>query len=81
MAEEEILRLDNVCREKLGYPERGGGVAQPWVLEEETPEHTVTLRFRINSEVSYGGAELALEDAEKSCIKFNGAAVEPVITG
>ena len=81
MAEEEILRLDNVCREKLGYPERGGGVAQPWVLEEETPEHTVTLRFRINSEISCEGAELALEDAEKSCIKFNGAAVEPVITG
>lgn len=81
MAEEEILRLDNVCREKLGYPERGGGVAQPWVLEEETPEHTVTLRFRINSEISFEGAELALEDAEKSCIKFNGSAVEPVITG
>lgn len=81
MSEEEILRLDNVCREKLGYPERGGGVAQPWVIEEETPEHTVTLRFRINSEISYSGAELALEDAEKSIIKFNGVPVEPIITG
>ena len=81
MAEEEILRLDNVCREMVGFVERGGNVAQPWVIEPETIEHYLTLRFRINSEVEYSGAELALEDAEKAKIKFNGAEIANAITG
>ncbi len=81
MAEEEILRLDNVCREMLGFVERGGHVAQPWVLEKEVIEHSVTLRFRFNSEIDYSGAELALEDAEKAKIIFNGTEIANNITG
>ncbi len=81
MAEEEILRLDNVCREMVGFVERGGNVAQPWVIEPETIKHYVTLRFRINSEIDYSGAELALEDAEKAKIIFNGAEIANTITG
>jgi hypothetical protein len=65
----------------LGFVERGGNVAQPWVLEPETIEHYVTLRFRINSSIAYSGAELALEDAEKSKIRFNGEDVAISITG
>lgn len=79
--EEEILRLDNVCREALGFKERGGHVAQPWVLDPETIEHYVTLKFRINSEIDYSGAELALEDAENAKITFNGEDVAINITG
>ena len=81
MAEEEILRLDNVCRKMVGFVERGGNVAQPWVIEPETIEHYITLRFRINSEIEYSGAELALEDAEKAKIIFNGAEIKNTITG
>ncbi len=81
MAEEEILRLDNVCREKLGFVERGGHVAQPWVLDPEVIEHAVTLRFTIDSEIDYSGAELALEDAEKAKIIFNGSEIANNITG
>lgn len=81
MAEEEILRLDNVCREMVGFVERGGNVAQPWVIAPETIEHYVTLRFRINSEIDYSGAELALEDAEKAKIVFNGNEIANNITG
>ncbi len=79
--EEEILRLDNVCREALGFNERGGHVAQPWVLEPETIEHYVTLKFTINSEINYVGAELALEDAENAKIVFNGNEIPNNITG
>ncbi|MBQ8763506.1 MAG: hypothetical protein IJZ07_05325 [Clostridia bacterium] len=79
--EEEILRLDNVCRKALGFVERGGHVAQPWVLEPETIEHHITLRFNINSEIEYSGAELALEDAEKAKIIFNGNEITNNITG
>ena len=32
---EEILRLDNVCREILGFKERGGHVAQPWCSKKK----------------------------------------------
>ena len=81
MPEEEILRLDNVCRRMLGFVERGGSVAQPWVIEPETIEHYVTLRFRINSDIEYIGAELALEDAEKAKIALNGEDVAVNITG
>ena len=81
MAEEEILRLDNVCRKMVGFVERGGNVAQPWVIEPETIEHYITLRFRINSEIEYSGAELALEDAEKAKIIFNGTKIANTITG
>ena len=80
-AEEEILRLDNIVREALGFKERGGGVTQPWVLEKEELTHTISLRFNFESEIDYKGALLALEDAEKAEITFNGESVSNEITG
>ncbi len=78
---EEILRLDNVLRRQLGYPERGGGAAQPWTLPEETPAHTVTLRFTFRSEIEYESPVLALEDADTAKITFNGEAVDNAADG
>lgn len=80
-AEEEILRLDNICREAVGYSERGGHVIQPWCLDEEIPSHKITLRFRINSDIDYYGAELAAEDMETLAIRFNGKEVSSKVTG
>lgn len=31
---EEILRLDNACRKKIGWLLRNSGVAQPWTLRK-----------------------------------------------
>ncbi len=81
MPEEEILRLDNVCRRMLGFVERGGSVAQPWVIAPETIGHYVTLKFTVKSDIDFSGAELALEDAEKAKIRFNGKDVAVNITG
>ena len=78
---EEILRLDNILREKLGYPLRSGAVAQPWVVGKIPPEHTVTLEYEINSETEYIGAELALEDGDSAEIIFNGEKVVYKDTG
>ncbi len=78
---EEILILDNICRKALGYVARGGSVAQPWVLDPEVIEHSVTLKFTVNSEIAYSGAELALEDAKKAKIRMNGKDVPVNITG
>lgn len=51
MEREEILRLDNVCREIAGYPLRMEAFAQPWTSEKSAPEHTLELRFAIDSEI------------------------------
>ncbi len=78
---EEILRLDNKARERLGIAERGGQVIQPWVLGNRPKDHTVTLKFTVNSEINYKGAVLALEDADVAKITFNGKAVTERLDG
>ena len=78
---EEILRLDNICREKIGLRERGGAVVQPWVYGEQEPVTKVNLKYTFNSEINYNGASLALEDAKNAEVIFNGKKVENVITG
>lgn len=79
--EEEILRLDNICRKAVGYAEKGGNVVQPWCIEKEIPSHKITLRFKINSDIDYSGAELAAEDMEALAIRFNGKNVSNAVTG
>ncbi len=79
--EEEILRADSACRRKLGWEPWGGSANQPWCLPAIPPEHTITLRFKINSEIEVNGASLALEMAEASKITFNGKEVPSVVTG
>ena len=60
---EEILRIDNIFREKLGYPKRWGNMAQPWTVDDNgAAEHTLTLRFTIMSDVDVKGARLAIEN-------------------
>ncbi len=79
--EEEILRADTECRRRLGWGAWGGSANQPWCLPAVAPEHTITLRFKINSEVEVKGAKLALEMAENTKITFNGEAVESAVNG
>lgn len=80
-SEEELLRADNICREKLGFPMRYGASVQPWVIDEPKPEHTVKLRFTVMSDIELDNAQLALEDAEKAAIVLNGEAVGNTVTG
>lgn len=79
--EEEILIFDNLCREKKGWPLRSAAFTQPWVIKEDEPSDIITLRFRINSEIYVDGAMLAVEDAEKIEICFNGKNVPNVPVG
>jgi hypothetical protein len=69
---EEILRLDNIARKKLGYDLRGAGIVQPWAQKKIPAEHTISLRFRFESDIEYNNPTLALEDREKAMIRFNG---------
>ena len=78
--EEEILRLDTECRIRLGI-EPKFLMPQPWVFDDKDSGHTVTLRFTINSEIDVENALLAMEDAEKHEITFNGEKITPQING
>ena len=78
---EEILRLDNILRARLGWPGRKDAFAQPWVVPAEPPVHSASLRFRIFSEIPYEKPLLAVEDAEKLNIRWNGSPVENAVTG
>lgn len=69
---EEILRLDNICRAKLGYPPRQDAVKQPWVEPKEPITHTLSLRFAIESQVELEQVHVALEDADQARIIWNG---------
>jgi hypothetical protein len=70
---EEILRLDNRLRKRLGYPLRMEAWAQPWVEPRITPPtHIVSLRYQFSSTVSVTGAMLALENAADTRITFDG---------
>ena len=78
---EEILRLDVACRKTLGWSTDIQHVAQPWSLGEETELHTVSLRWRIDSQIEYEGAKLAIEHAEDVKLKWNGQEVDNTVNG
>ncbi len=74
---EEILRLDNKFREKLGYPFRMEAFPQPWCIHAQKNDqpHTLTLRFKIYSEIAVENVELALEHPQDCEIQWNGEKV------
>ncbi len=77
----EILRLDNICREKAGLPQRTFKTAQPWLKPDVKPENFITLRFTIPSEIEVEKVSLGIEHAERVKIVFNGEQVSNKDTG
>ncbi len=74
---EEVLRLDNRLRERLGLPLRCEALAQPYVrTPEERREHTLRLRTVFRSRVRAEGCLLALEDAAYTRGTLNGEPIE-----
>lgn len=79
---EELLRIDNRFREELGYPMRMEAFAQPWVNPvEEKYEHTLSLKFNVESDILVESPYLALETAEAIEIIVNGSKVDKHIEG
>ncbi len=69
---EEILRLDNKCREKLGFPLRCQAFEQPWAVTKEPVCHKIQLKFSFYSDIALENTMLALEEAEITKITLNG---------
>ncbi|NLK39137.1 MAG: hypothetical protein GX303_02650 [Clostridiales bacterium] len=78
---DEILRVDNSCRQRFGYPLRQSAVAQPWTRKAEKAEHTLRLRFEIPCEAEDIRPLLAAENAGKIVIRFNGETVPNTVVG
>ena len=80
---EEILRTDNIAREKLGIPTRQDNLAQPYRVAKVAPKHTLHLLYEFNTETSaaISGAQLALEGASNTSIELDGRPVPSTITG
>ncbi|MDR0719349.1 MAG: hypothetical protein LBF78_06905, partial [Treponema sp.] len=74
---EEVLRLDTVLRNELGWPVRKKVVAQPWIENDAAVPHRLKLRYVFESEVEINGAELALENAARTGVSLNGEAASP----
>ncbi len=70
---EEILRLDKALRTRLGWPQRTGAHAQPWVQRDTSTPHTLRLRYAFYSDVPVEHVKLALENAEASEVRLNGS--------
>lgn len=74
---EELLRLDNLARKRLGLRQREGHVPQPWVdTEPEQIAGKLSLAFDIRSEVEVSGAVIALECSQRARITLDGRPVE-----
>ena len=78
---EEILRVDSLLREQLGYKPWGGKSPQPWCLPDEPPAHTVRLVYDFESEIAVKAPALAVECPESMCITLNGQAVSTAPVG
>lgn len=83
--EEDILRIDNRFREKLGMPLRTEAFAQPWVEadagKQEQEGHILHLKFRVEALCEVDGVLLALEQPEYTKVLWNGRTVETNISG
>ena len=72
---EEIMRIDIKIRRRLGYDERTVKFAQPYYLKNAPEEHTLRLVYKIMSEIE-APCMLAIEDAKKARLTFNGQSVD-----
>jgi len=75
---EETRKIQKLIKDQYGLI---NNYTQPWAIEPEVPQHSVTLRYRFTSETEIIGAQLAIEDAALSDILFNGQKIENKTTG
>ena len=80
--EEELLRLDNICRGECGLPQRKRAIPQPYQIKDsDAGKHSITMRFRLESELEIKAPQLALESPQSCKITLNGANVDTTPTG
>jgi hypothetical protein len=76
---EDILKIENICRAECGLPLRR--FFNPSDNSRGTEKHSVTLRFRIQSEIKVEGSAIALEEPAGTRILFNGKEISSSADG
>lgn len=71
-AREEILRIDDALRRTCGYPLRTESFPQPWLEPKKPAEHTLELRFVIESETELDEVRFGYESKDGAQITWNG---------
>ena len=79
--EEEVLKLDNICRLRFGYNKKQSVTLQPWAMEGASITHTIHMEFTFHSDLDLDGVKLALEDVELAAITLNGKPVPNAADG
>jgi hypothetical protein len=70
---DEILRLGNTIRERLGLPPVTGSICQPWADKEPCEvKATVQVRIPFESAVAVKNPQLAVEETSTIKISFDG---------
>lgn len=70
---EEILRIDNLFRKKLGYPLRMEAFAQPWTRNVEEPtEHRLSLKYTVECTCDLEGCHVAMENGTETMLFLDG---------
>jgi hypothetical protein len=78
----EILRLDNIIRDRLGLKPTRGRIAQPWTEPvDETIYAQVELKYIFNSNIIVKSPKLAIETPEIMTIFLNDEKVNSNIAG
>ncbi len=72
---EEILRVDNLLRKKLGIPLRRAALAQPWTKRDPEGTCPVELFYIIACDDEIKGASLGIESIEAAEIWLDGKTV------
>lgn len=75
---EEILRIDDLLRKRMGYPLRMEACPQPWTLGQEIQEAgEIRLRYVISSRIDCREVRLGLEQPQDTRILWNGKKIRP----
>ncbi|EXM17404.1 hypothetical protein FOTG_14373 [Fusarium oxysporum f. sp. vasinfectum 25433] len=77
-AETEILRIDNIIRERFGLPLKGEAYRQPWAVSarQREPKAEIRLRYRVTSETAIRDAKIAAEFQDRTTILFDDKEVQ-----
>jgi hypothetical protein len=70
---DEVLKIDNILRNKLNYPLKGDAIAQPWTEENDFQTSDVlVLEYELWSEIEIDSCKIALENEEITQVFLNG---------
>lgn len=78
----ELLRMDNILRERLGYPLRSECMEQPYIRNrQDIRDHELHLKITISSVINLSDCLLALEEPEFYTGTWNGQELSMETTG